>query len=336
MGSRLLSWACALVACSPPETTLRGHSVELVAEPEQLDRLCDGSFPFLDDVSGLIAARLRRHDPPRIRYHWQSRGVAGTCSYELAGGCSIDGEVFASGPFIVHELVHAHAAAFNRADPFLEEGLAEYLGGDRHTPARGDPREYYGQQRHLADPSFYPLAGRFVGELVALAGIERVVELYKASNYDDSAEVFETKLKDHLGVEVDDVVAGIRSAHACGSLAYREKPIVCGRVPEEISVDPDAPAVLSHDFDCGLPGTLGTVDSMHAYRTLSVTTPGLFRITTDEDTSVMLIPCAPLCEHGDVLDSEALEELVELRVGTYAARLARSDPGTSEVTFARE
>ena len=54
---------------------------------------------------------------------------------------------------------------------------------------------------------------------------------------------------------------------------------------------------------------------------------------TNEGTSATLIPCAPLCENGDVLDSEALEELVVLRAGVYAVRLARTEPGIAEAVF---
>lgn len=336
MEARLLAFSLALVACAPPEVTLRGRHVELIAEEETLDTLCGGSFPFLDDVSGTIAARLQREGAPPIPYHWRPEGVGQTCGYQVANGCAVEGDVFAVLPLILHELVHAHADGYGRADPFLEEGLAEYLGGGFLTPGRGDPRDFYGHQRHLTNPSFYATAGRFVGELVASAGIEKVVEFYEASEYFDPAETLESKLEGHLEVDIEDVIAEMRNAPACGSLAYREKPIICGRVPIEISNDEDTPTNLAHDFDCALSDTLGTIDSMHAYLTVSITDAGRFRITADEDTSAMLIPCAPLCENGNVLNSETLDNRVELRAGLYAIRLTRTAAGTAEVIVARD
>ena len=126
----------------------------------------------------------------------------------------------------------------------MEEGLAEYLGGDFRKPARGDPRDFYGHQRHLADPSFYSTGGRFVGELVAFAGMSRLLEFYDASEYDDPVDAFEAQLKEHLEVDIEGVVTSMTSAPACSSLAYREKPIVCGRVPLEVSYDADNPTNL--------------------------------------------------------------------------------------------
>ncbi|MEM6992643.1 MAG: hypothetical protein AAF721_19170, partial [Myxococcota bacterium] len=197
------SSACVLAlallgGCSDglPEIIWSGELIDYAASPEAAARLCAGTAPRLDAGAVAIANRLRLQAPPRMTYYWLPEGLdTAPCDERVTGGCArranrrnAPGETFAMRTMEEHEVVHIYAGEFGRADAFLEEGLAEYLGGVMATPGRGDASTLYGRQSQLFDPTFYPVAGRFVAELVAQRSLREVMALYGASDYQDDAE----------------------------------------------------------------------------------------------------------------------------------------------------
>jgi hypothetical protein len=327
--SRLLLAALAS-ACADDEPVVvwSGEHVELAAFPAHADQLCAGTGPFLDAASEAIATRLRV-ESRRVTYVWIPDGVGTPCS-ELAGGCAQEGIAYAPAPWTEHEIVHVHAAAFGRPDPFLEEGLAEYLGGVHGTAAIGDPSAFIGHQRRVWDPQFYPTAGRWVAAAVARTSIEDVVDLYIASHFFDTPTTFEELTREHLGVDMNELDTSIRASPSCSALAYRERPVPCSGTP--IPWDSET-WTFAATADCDDDEIYGHRGAMRAQATFDLAALQKVRFFADDETQAMVAPCVPGCDAGDVIrvaDGEYVS--IVLPAGRYVVEAQRYDAGPILVT----
>jgi hypothetical protein len=327
----LLAALASACADDEPVVVWSGEHVELAASPDNADRLCAGTGPFLDAASEAIAARLGLPSR-RVTYVWIPDGIGDTPCSELAGGCATDGIAYAPAPWIEHEIVHVHAAAFGRADPFLEEGLAEYLGGVYGTPAIGDPSAFIGHQRRIWDPQFYPTAGRWIAAAVARTSIDDVVDLYVASHFPDTAATFEALTRKHLGVDMDELETSIRASPNCSALAYRERPVACSDAPIPWDFGTWTFAVSA---DCDDEEIYGHRGAMRAQASFDLDALLHVRIFADDETQAIVAPCAPGCDAGDVIrvaDGEHVS--ITLPAGRYVVEAQRDNAGPILVTAA--
>ncbi len=336
----------AVLACraEDPNIIWRGELVDYSAPPSHAARLCLGTGPRLDAGAVRIAERLGFDEPERFTYVWAPTGLeASPCEERVSGGCMSDGTIYARATMGEHEVVHVYAALLGRADPFLEEGLAEYLAGTHEVPSQGDPTMLYGNQRHLLDPAFYAAAGRFTGALVALSSMDEVLDLYAASGYWDDLDAFLGKLQTHTGVTPAAVIDTYDDQPSCSSLAYREDLVVCGGEATELSAESEDVVEVQIPMQCESSRVWGVEGALRAHAAVDVRDGGQFRVAVHRGTTVTMTPCAPGCAFGDPITLEPLEpydgetevgkQILRIPAGRYGLRFKREGPGLARIDF---
>ena len=316
-----------VVACDEgPDVVWVGEHVEIAAYPEHAERLCAGTGPYLDASAGAIGGRLGRSG--RVTYYWVPGRTEEPCG-PLAGGCAEQLVAFASAPLVEHELVHAYATLLGRPDPFIEEGLAEYLGGAEHTPAAGVASEFTGHKRRLHDPQFYSTAGRWVAEAVAQSSMDAVLDLYEASDTRDPPGRFEELVVEHLGVDMPSLEAAIAAGPSCSSAVYREDPAACAAPPMSWT---GSAWVLERALDCDDPQTIGTLGTRTAIATFELREEEHVALDIDDADAVRITQCNPGCSGTAIVTDRRDTSYHDLPAGRYAVRAHRFSPGPVRVS----
>lgn len=190
----------------PPEVTIVSDRFDIA--PEFDGELCGGNIAFMEGRLAAIEALLGV-EAGRIRYNWVE-DVDGFCR-EGAGGCADGTTIFGPWKHFEHELVHAAVASLGRAKPFLEEGVAVALSGRSLSPPIMMPSEFLGgkplESMGPGDQELYGTAGHFVRFLLDEFGPEKLVQLYRASDYDDSVAQFRGQFEQVYALSFDEVEA---------------------------------------------------------------------------------------------------------------------------------
>ncbi|MEM6989602.1 MAG: hypothetical protein AAF721_03870 [Myxococcota bacterium] len=342
--------ALCLTACGLPDVIWEGELVDYAASPEADDKLCAGTFERVDRAALTIADRIGHSRRPRFTYYWMPEGLdASPCDERVAGGCASRPRGTRRGrrstyslyPVHDHEVAHIYAGVLGDADPFLEEGLAEYLGGFSLVGARGDPTALYGHPERQFDPTFYAGAGRFVAGIVAKTSLERVLALYRASTEDDSPADFEAKLEAHTGLLPSDITDDYTDEASCPSLSYREDPLVCADVPLLLNA-PDGDLEIHEFMGCDDELVSGRQGALERSFTVRVAEPAKFEVSIDPDSEAVLTSCEPGCKFGGPIwleyvepeddDDDAVQH-IDLPAGLYGLRVFRRDAGYARIEF---
>lgn len=176
-----------LLGCGLPEPTEVGAHVQLAMDP--------GLTPCGDLVGHMDAyvewlAGVWGVPPPSgdgiITYYWlDTEGFASrTVCVNAEGGCSLGGDVYATGAPIDHELVHALAFRFGLPPSFFIEGLAaayqwpsevRYVG---EVTAEAVLDAFETRELGFLPSELYPLAGAFVAFVIERHGIRKFIAVY--------------------------------------------------------------------------------------------------------------------------------------------------------------
>ena len=327
--------ACASCGGLPP-VIWSGERLDFAAHDDDAETLCAGTLPFADASAQAIAQLLGRPKDERVTFFWLPEGeVARRCTSGNAGGCGGHGQAYSASAVHDHEVVHAFASQMGSVDPFLAEGLAEYLGGNNARQAAGDPRDFVARGRALHDPFFYGVAGRFVAQVVERSSMDAVLDLYRNSDPDDDAEAFDALLARHTDVSLNDVAESLLNEPPCNSLAYRERSRVCSQPPLPFAASGE-PTVIEAPLDCADLDTVGREGSLRWHGTLELTEGRAVSAQLDEGTTALLIPCEPGCASGDSVYVHAAVERPQplwLAAGRHHVILQRSDAGLARLTL---
>lgn len=204
LGCAVLSSGCG--ARDDPRTSdlvLRYRSAHFAYYAAANDSsICQATLDRLEAHFATMVAYLGLSWPPGrvIDYFKVPAGdVGGYCGYGTSG-CVNGGNVYASEPVHVHELIHAYLAVAGAPLPIFEEGAAVVFtgaGGANDPPDLSDrvhalsSRDLLSWQGHPAeDDTYYAAGARLVGELVDLGTVRRFVEVYgKLDGTTDAAAV---------------------------------------------------------------------------------------------------------------------------------------------------
>lgn len=318
------------------EVVFQGEIVDFALEPHNAANLCKGNAPLLDAAAVAMAERLGIDNPPRITYQWLPDGLDDTpCTAWGIGGCADGRDIYVRFPFAEHEIAHALVSGWGRSDPFLEEGLAELLGGASLRSVYGDPDALIGRQQQLLQPTHYPTAGRFVAEAVDIASMADFEALYRAVDYRDPPEVVRQHVRTRMGLTVEQIGESMNAQPACGSSVYRFNPVHCAMPPTLLPPEDDEVVKLESGLECDSEGVWGSEAHRQTARTVQMQYTGSLDIVVNEGTVATLSGCSPRCEQGSAIEirDDAGLSRVTVPWGRYVLLLRRRDPGPARVTF---
>jgi hypothetical protein len=138
----------------------------------------------------------------------------GGCTHREGGHI----QIFATRPFLYHELVHAvKASAWPRRQPLLQEGLASAFDQDvpvlyyEFTPDEIDTAIEAERGIHLA----YSVGNYLVYWMLTLYGSDAFKQFWYASSRPTTAADFRATFEGIFGESLDEMLAGLPSNHVC-------------------------------------------------------------------------------------------------------------------------
>jgi len=363
-GWELCSCLCLLVgaACSDsqavplPEIEWEGEHLRAGGD---LDDACEGNLPYMDAMVGELQQRLETPGEGLVDFYYFATGelpLSGHCGTNDAPvACTNEyQEIFSRWIPEEHELVHAVHAEVGFSNPFLEEGLAEFLGDDGLGPGRGEPQGTPSEAIsavHDQDLPFgyYAVAGHFVSFLDGEFGTSGMMERIDDLDFDSTAPEVEAA----LGAGVDGGFAALEDEYQavpkCAQAAYRDAGPMCNVVaPLFDHCSPDEDTVVEVDVDCGGDDVLGPrKDEIWTYRRLDIVNSGSYTITAQGGADyltdgITLKRCEGGCEAPptavQVFDEDDIfagPVSIELESGRYLVRVTRpvDDPATIRIRF---
>lgn len=280
--------AACLVACEPsgenlelPPVTWEGEYLTFGAS-ERAAEYCAGTPAYLDAYVGGLVAELDR--PPlaeKVRYSLLARDeVPG--SEEGVLGTSTSRGVLSGDAVLEHELVHAVLRPNGLTHPVLEEGLAEYFGGDGYFSFREDtglPLEDALDAAHGADypGEYYGVAGRFVSYIDTMFGRELLLELEDRLTWTSSTIELEAAFSEAIGLPFDEAAEEFTELEACPQHVYWDPSPACLEAAPLAWCDGSETAEHTVDLTCGSPDVIGVRDGeIWAYRLVNIPTPGMY------------------------------------------------------------
>lgn len=256
--------ACCLVAsgCSdpppePPPIVWEGEHLRFGTDADEAT-ICAGTLPYLDDVVGHLGEVFERPEV-EVDFYWVPDDINRYCTSE-GFGCTNDLGAFSRFPVHQHELVHAIRRPRQAYLP-IEEGLAEAFGDDWDPPPypfEGEIRDILEHPRDHFPGSGYLPAGHFVSYLHAAHGIEPLLELDGATDYDSSFSQFESTFEPIFGLPLEDALADYEASYPrCPSRAFRDKTVDCNRNVVRVPIALGEPAEMNVSMACDDPGVIG-------------------------------------------------------------------------------
>jgi hypothetical protein len=193
----------------PPELPIRIVTERFEIAPDFEGEPCAGNVPFMEERLAALEALLGVEVEGKIRYYWLEN-TEHYCPHDTTG-CVSDDVIVSNWGSFAHELVHAAASPLGRASPFLEEGLAVAFQGTNIAVTDGVPSELLGDRPSTSDigarSEFYAVAGHFVRFLYEEYGSEKLIRLYRASEYDDSEARLRGLFAEVYGLSFDELEA---------------------------------------------------------------------------------------------------------------------------------
>lgn len=320
------SWvvgAALLGGCEPEPPAVTTVQGRFEIAPDFEGPICAGNLAHMEERLAWLEQALGLAAPETIRFHWLT-GDNPFCQGH--GACAGGGTIYGPWASFDHELVHVVLSSLGRAHPFLEEGMAvafsEDLALDRLLPSQwldDKPSDFEG----VDNQEFYATAGHFVRFLHDVYGVEKLIALYRRSDYYDGPAGFREDFLAVYGVSFDDIEA----AYVDTAWVVYPPPYGC----PEPDLEWDG-AVFGADLelDCEDPRVVRNDDSyMERVATLELPSPrsGLIRVDGAPQLLVRSCRAAP----GDL--SESFHG--RLDAGRHSVRIATEleAPRTVRVEF---
>lgn len=282
--------AAGLSACQPPADELQlpavvweGDHLEFGVS-EQAGEYCAGTPAYLDGyVAGLLEVLHRPLLGEKIRYSFLAPDeVPGSHGGVL--GTSTARGILSGSPLLEHELVHAVLRPNGLTQPVLEEGLAEYFGGDGHFPFRNDTGLPLEEALAAVDDTrlpgeYYGVAGRFISYIDTTFERRMLLELEEQLGPWSSTADLETAFTATIGVSFDSAVADFGQLEACPQTVYRDPSAAC--LGSESLAWCNGSNTVEHSIElaCDSPAVVGVRDEeIWTYRVVTVPAPGRYGI----------------------------------------------------------
>lgn len=333
-----------------------------------LDSVCGGNLVYMDALIGALQQQLATPGNGLVDYYYYGADsgelpLSGRCksgeSEGLVACTNENQEVFSRVIPQEHELVHAVHAEVGFSHPFLEEGLAEFLGDDARGPGRGEPE---GNPAEAIESSsdgslplgYYALAGHFVAFLDTEMGTSAAMDLIDTVDFGASAEEVEAALGADFAGGFSELQAEYAATPTCAQAAYRNAEAMCGvAVPLFDHCLPDEDISVDVDVVCEGDDVLGPRDGeIWTYRTLDIENAGTYYVlavagTKAQADGIELKRCEGGCGsppilvdiYDDVVE-EPVDEVpfpveVELEAGRYLVRITRpvDEAATVQIEF---
>lgn len=278
----------ALMACTLPEPTLFGEHVQIAVDPELTP--CGDLVGHMDAYVAWLAG-VWGVPPPSgdevINYYWLDHAgfAARTICVADAGGCSIDGDVYATMAPLDHELVHALALRFGLPPSFFIEGLAVAYQAPPYT-THIDPATaadvlaaFETHEFGFLPAELYPLAGAFVAFVIERHGIAKFLAVYSQLRFLDGRGRVSRVFSAVFGESFEEAAAAFERENVrhCGAAGFDIARFEC-----------EAP-VLAWDgevlgefvtLSCDVDGVIGPFDgdTLLLVRTLDVPADGYYEL----------------------------------------------------------
>lgn len=241
----------------PPPIVWEGEHIRFGTDADD-STLCAGTLPYLDGAVGHLGQVFGRPDA-RLDYYWVPDGTTPYCA-SGPEGCADGHSVFSRYAIHQHELVHAVRFPSTLYLPF-EEGLAEAYGDDwKRFRVRGDIRELLRDPKGNGYiPGFgYGLAAHFVSYLQVTRGLETLVELDAATDYQSSYAGTVAAFERVYDQPLDEVIAQYEADYPrCNTRAFRDKAFDCSRNVFEVPTEVGERLELTISMACDDPSVLG-------------------------------------------------------------------------------
>ncbi len=280
--------AAVISACQPPDGDVDLPPVVWEGEhlafgvSDHAGDYCAGTPPYLDGyVAGLVEILDRPPLAEKVRYsflapdevpEWES-GVLGLSTHQ---------GVLSGRPVLEHELAHAVLRPNGVTQPLLEEGLAEYLGGDgdfHFDNALPLEEALAAVERARLPGEYYGVAGSFIAYLDTNFGRDVVLELEGRLGLWSSTADFATAFADASGVPFSDAVTEFESLDRCPHTTFRDPSAACFGAETLAWCDGGEPASHRVELACGSPDVIGVRDDeIWTYRVVTIPAPGRYGI----------------------------------------------------------
>ncbi|MCB1280574.1 MAG: hypothetical protein KDB18_03540 [Salinibacterium sp.] len=324
-----------------PDFEWQGTWVTIWGFDTQPEDTCAGTFQYLDDYSGLLAAEYGITEPLGV-YRWYSDAefLDDDPCRRASNGCAGLNGVFARVMPLEHELVHAANIMTTVCPSLLSEGLAEYYGTNSKTPTSRDLSSLLGDPGVRPFPaSDYPIAGAFAAYLVENYGLDQVLEVCERAGISPSAAEFSDAVSVALNVSLDTLASKFESFD-CSYQQYRSKLSECSQSPSLVIGVEDIKSTFN--LDCSDELTIGPRDDeIWTLATAEATHSGTYLVALKDESGTVvedivgfeIIQCDTKCAdyprvHSFKPGMGPVIAPVELDAGTHAIRIW-GEPETS-------
>ncbi|MEM9454640.1 MAG: hypothetical protein AAGF11_10710 [Myxococcota bacterium] len=280
--------AVGLSACQKPEdqselppVVWEGDHLEFGVS-EQAGEYCAGTPAYLDGyVGGLLEILDRPPLDKKVRYSFLAPEEVPDSEKGVLGRSTARGVVSGS-PVLEHELVHAVLRPNGLTQPLLEEGLAEFFGGDGYSSFRHDTDRPLEEALAAVDDAdlpgeYYGVAGRFVSYIDTTFGRQALLELEDQLGPWSSTTDMETAFATKTAVPFSSAVSEFEALMACPQKIFRDPTAAC-QVAEPLEwCDGSDAAEHSVALTCNSPDVLGVRDrEIWTYRVFTIPRPGSY------------------------------------------------------------
>jgi hypothetical protein len=310
-----LASACSDHEPEPPPIVWEGEHLRFGTDADD-STICAGTLSYLDGVVGHLGEVFGRPDA-QVDYYWLPDGTKPYCD-KGGDGCATDYGTFSRHVIHQHELVHAIRFPNGLYLP-IEEGLAEAYGDDwDRFPVEGDIHDLLRDPTHGYIPGAgYGLAGHFVSYLEAAHGLDALIELDAATNYEGSFSQAEAAFQRVYGQSLNAEIVEYQADYpGCDTRSFRDKAFDCSRNVVAAPTAVDGTLDMTVSMACDDPAVLGPRFGQRWNTvTLDVTVAGRYHIvvTPVENGALELVRitrCDLSCfEYGN--------DLLSRTTGTY-------------------
>lgn len=233
---------------------------------ESAERLCAGTAEYVDAYAGLLKERFGLDGVPPVRYSWVPDGVdsIGACQGGTnQAGCASGGEAIGNHAVLEHELVHTvRQLGVPRAHSFLEEGVAEYLGGRQPQGPKPRPSTLIEEITALESGEKWnatrlALAGHFTSFLVTGLGLP----LSSLSDLRNAGPNLVGEVADVVGLQEEDILELYSAHRRTTNHSYRDPTLSCALAIKSAASFEGGALDLRDTVECSDPSAIGEAES---------------------------------------------------------------------------
>lgn len=224
-----------------------------------LSAWCPGTLPLLDDHVGLLKDLLDAPGDHQITYYLYPPPLGEHACPEPLRACYMEGAVFTTDLFDLHEIAHGISDAHRKMPHFFEEGAASYWGGTAAADFRGlDIRAVLDKQwtGGMGDRG-YALAAHFTSYLIHAHGLESYADLARTTARGQSRSAFEETFEQAIGMALDDSIEDYSDQWTyCDTRATQPWFFACAQQPQLV-LSPGEWTQIEVDLSCADPAVAG-------------------------------------------------------------------------------